>query len=299
MKPRCKKCGGKLQFRGKKKSDPNITRTWCKRCDRWDYTPSRHPRPARILLLDIETLPGEYYLWNPKQEYAHPEFQKKDRSISCWAAKWLFEPEIIGEAVSPKEAVLRQDGSILGGIWKLVDEAQVVITQNGIRFDMPILKGRWLKHGYKPPSHYKNVDTLVEARKFGFTYNRLDELGQAFGIGKKLDMRFSDFKACIEGSEKERKTALDKMLTYCKRDVAPLLEDVYLHMLPWMENHPNMNIFTEHDGEVCRNCSSTNLSWNEEYQTPQGLWIGWRCNSCGSIGRGTSKDYKIKGTHTK
>ena len=250
-------------------------------------------------MLDIETLPGEYYLWSPKQEYAQPAMQIKDWSISCWAAKWLFEPEIMGEVVTPKEAIDREDGSILGNMWKLVDEAQVVVTQNGIRFDIPKLNGKWLEHGYKPPSDYKNVDTLIEARKFGFTYNRLDELGQKFGIGKKIDMSWMDWRNCLEGDKNSRQEKLENMLTYCKQDVAPLLEDVYLHMLPWMKNHPNMNVFSNNDTEVCRNCASTNISWNTEYVTPQGHWDGWSCNSCGAIGRGTGKLHKNKGVKIK
>lgn len=292
----CRKCGGKLQLRGRYKSDPTKTRTWCKRCDDWNYIPSRHPRPARILLLDIETLPAEYYTWTSTPNFLAPDLQIKDWSIACWSAKWLFEPEIMGQAVSPDDAERREDGSILKKMWELVNEAQIVITQNGIRFDMPSLNTRWALHGYKPPSFYRNVDTLITAqKKFRFTYNRLEELGVKFGIGKKLKMEFLDWRKCLEGDKKSRQTALDKMLEYCKRDVAPLLEDVYLYMLPWMDNHPNMNIFMDTDDEKCRNCGSE-IQWAGEYQTPQGLWEGWRCFSCGAIGRGHGKDHKINGT---
>lgn len=208
----------------------------------------------------------------------------------------MFETKIMGQAVTPKEASNRREGSILKKIWELVDEADIVVTQNGIRFDMKRLNTKWILYGYKPPSQYLNVDTLMTARnKFGFTYNSINELGQKFGIGKKTEMRFPDFRDCAEGN----KDALDKMLLYCKRDVAPLLEDIYLYMLPWMDNHPNMNIFTEHDGDVCRNCASTNISWNTTYKTPQGLWEGWRCNECGAIGRGTKKEHKIKSASIK
>lgn len=300
-KPRCKICGGNVNWRGKIKGRIlSITharrRYQCTNCGAWDATPPRHNRPAKILLLDIETLPMEYYVWNPDTNYLQPEMQIKDWSISCWASKWLFEPEIMGKAVSPKEAIERKEGSILEEIWKLVNEADIVVTQNGTRFDMPKLSTKWLLYGYKPPSQYLNVDTLrVATQKFSFTYNRLDELGKKFGIGEKTKMNLPDFKACAEGN----KEALAKMLVYCKRDVAPLLEDVYLYMLPWIENHPNMNIFTDHDGDVCRNCGSQDVLWNTRYATPQGLWNGWRCNLCGAIGRGTKKEHKEKSTGIK
>lgn len=300
-KPHCKVCGGKVQWRGtSKKKLFSVTqsqkRYQCTNCGAWDATPPKHDRPARILLLDIETLPMEYYVWRPEENYLQPDMQIKDWSIACWSAKFLFEKEIMGETVTPKEAIERRDGSILKKIWELVNEADVVVTQNGIKFDLKRLNTRWIAYGYKPPSQYLNVDTLLVARqKFDFTYNRLDELGEKFGIGRKTKMVFDDWKKCCTGDKKY----LQKMLDYCKRDVAPLLEDVYLHLLPWMENHPNMNIFTDHDGDVCRNCSSTHLSWNTEYKTPQGLWVGYRCNSCGAIGRGTSKMHNIKKANVK
>lgn len=295
-KPHCRNCGGKLQLRGKYKSDPSRTRTWCKKCDSWGYVPSRHPRPAKILLLDIETLPSEYYSWSYAPNFLSPEMRIKDWSIVCWSAKWLFEPEIMGEAVTPEDAERREDGKILRKMWDLVDEAQIVITQNGIRFDMPALNNRWWLHGYPPPSHYRNVDTLLTAqKKFKRTYNRLDELGSDLGIGTKSDMSFVDWKNCMEGSKKDRQIAIDKMLEYCKRDVAPLLEDVYLHMLPWMDNHPNMNIYAN-GNDVCRNCGSVHLIESSEYPTTQGLWKGWRCQSCGAIGRKHGKANKLEAT---
>lgn len=249
------------------------------------------------MLLDIETLPGEYYSWSPKVEYLSPDMQIKDWSISCWAAKWLFESEVMGQAVSASEAFERNDRSILEGIWKLMDEADIIVTQNGINFDIMKLNTKFVENHFKPPSRFLNVDTLKTAQKvFGFSYNRLDELGQKLGIGKKLEMTFKDWVSCLTNDEDAEK-ALAHKLKYCKRDVAPLLEDVYLAMLPFMPNHPNMNVYSTLDQDVCRNCESTDLNWGgKPYATPQGLWMSWRCNACGATGRGTTKDHKIKGT---
>jgi DNA polymerase elongation subunit (family B) len=300
-KKTCRVCGGKLHKRGYfRGSKVQSRRFQCANCGAWENEPLRTNRPARILLLDIETLPGEYYLWHPKQEYAQPEMQIKDWSVLCWAAKWLFDDKIYGEVVTPQEAQNRVDGKILEGIWKLVNEADVVVTQNGKRFDMPSLNTRWLKYGYRPPSHYQHVDVYqIAKQKFRFTYNRLDELGKFFGIGGKIKMEFADWRKCLEGSLAERKKALKKQLEYCKNDVAPLLEEVYLYILPWINNHPNMNVFAINDQPACRNCGSYNLSWSEQYATPQGLWLGWRCGDCGAIGRGTTKEYNEWRTHIK
>lgn len=293
---KCRFCGSKkLIKRGKHSS--NRQRVQCTECGKYD-TPSRHPRSARILLLDIETLYMEVRgIWNLKQEYIQPSRIVKDWSILCYAAKWLFEPEIMGEVVTPKEAINRTEKSIIGGIWKLIDQADIVVTQNGIEFDIKKLNTKFIEHGYYPPSPYLMVDTLKVAREnFSFTSNRLDELGRKLlGLEGKMKMKEDDWDACAEGSQE----GLNKMLTYCKIDVAPLLEDLYLKFLPWVKSHPNLNIYTNHDKDVCPKCESLDLSWNTQYPTPQGLWQGFRCNACGAIGRGTKKEHKIKNTSIK
>lgn len=233
----------------------------------------------------------KFYGFSPRVDYIPHEMMICDWSVLCWGAKWLFESEVMGESVTPKESVERKDTRILEGMWKLIDEADIVVTQNGIAFDLKKLNSRFLLSGFPPPSHYLNVDTLKVSRDvFGWSYNRLDFLGQKFGIGKKTDMEIEDWIMCSEGSQAH----LDKMFSYCKRDVAPLLEDVYLTILPWIPNHPNLGIFTNHDKDVCPKCESADLSWNTTYKTPQGLWNGFRCNACGGIGRGTGKFNKIK-----
>ena len=163
---------------------------------------------------------------------------------------------------------------------------------NCSQFDLKRLNTKFLKYNYPPPSFYSVVDTLKVAReKFAFTSNSLDELGKTIlGIGGKTKMTIEDWDACAEGS----KDGLAKMLKYCKRDVAPLLEDLYLKFLPWIPGHPNLNIFTEHDKDVCPKCESGDLSWSVQYQTPQGLFQGFRCSSCGATGRGTAKEHNIK-----
>lgn len=249
-------------------------------------------RSAKILLLDIETSLMKFYGFSPKVDYIPHELMIQDWSIICWGAKWLFEPKIFGDVATPEESIVRDDKRLLGGLWDLIDEANICVTQNGINFDFKKLRSRFLMNGFNPFSAVQQVDTLKISREvFGWSYNRLDALGQKFGIGKKADMEIEDWIACSNGSQEH----LTKMFTYCKRDVAPLLEDVYLKMLPWIPNHPNLNLYTEHDADVCPNCESQDLRWGELYPTPQGLWKGWRCQSCGAIGRGTKKIHKIKG----
>jgi len=296
--PVCQHCGNtNLIVRGYRISGAlKMTHYQCKRCNKYTTLPSvpDKNRSAKILCLDIETSLMKFYGFSPKTEYIPHELMIEDWSILCWGAKWLFEPEIMGETVTPDEALRKDDKRILEKMWDLLNEADIIITQNGINFDMKKLRSRFLLNGFFPFSHVQHVDTLKVSREtFGWSYNRLDALGQKFGIGKKSDMEIEDWIQCGLGSQEH----ITKMFEYCKRDVAPLLEDVYLIMLPWMDKHPNLGLYTDHDGDVCPKCESSDLKWGLEYSTPSARWNGFRCQSCGAIGRGKGKENKLRGVN--
>lgn len=244
---------------------------------------------AKILLLDIETLYMEVNgIWDLKTRYIQPDRILKDWSIICYSARWLFGPEVMGESVKPEEAIARTEKSIIQGLWELVDDADVIVTHNGIDYDMRAVNSKFVKHGLPPPSHYLNVDTKVEARKhFRLPSYKLDYLAKLLlGLDGKHDMHIEDWDLCSIGDQ----AALDKMLWYCKNDVAPLLEDLYLKMRPWMTTHPNINIFTSEDAsDCCSKCGGEIEIKEDTWKTPSGLWKAYRCKNCGGIGRTNNK----------
>src|SRR4029078_8668904 len=92
-----------------------------------------------------------------------------------WRATWLGERKMLSDRLTPREAKNQNDKRIVKNLWKLLNEADVVIAHNGDRFDLPKINARFLIHQIKPPSHYETIDTLKTARrKFGLTSNKLD-----------------------------------------------------------------------------------------------------------------------------
>lgn len=247
-------------------------------------------QPAKILLLDIETLPIEAKIWGTYKQNVSTVQIKKDWSIVCWAAKWLFEPDVYGMHVAPQEAIDRKDASILGPIWEMMDEAHMIVTHNGNEFDIKKLNTKFLQAGMPKPGYSKSIDTLEIARKnFAFTYNKMGWINEILGIGTKMETSFEWWDEASEGSTKY----LDLMLEYNKNDVF-VLEELYLKLRPWMTGHPNMSLFNvDKNVEACPVCGSANLHWNGTYSTPLGLYEAFRCQDCGSIGRSTKKAHKI------
>ncbi len=236
---------------------------------------------AKILLLDIETAPMEVYAWSLSgNDYIAPHKIIKDWFVLSWSAKFLFSNQIFSDSVTPQEAIARDDSRMVMGIYQLLNDCQIVITHNGNKFDLPKINSRLLVHGFPPPTHYQTIDTLSVARKyFNFSSNKLDYLNKILGLNLKDDMGFDDWVACVHGD----KEALSKMEKYNRKDVLNL-EDLYVVLRPWIQNHPNIGIYIDTDTHTCRNCGSSDLDWGGTYETNIAQYRAFRC-SCGAIGR--------------
>jgi hypothetical protein len=258
---------------------------------------------VRILLLDIETMYMEARgIWQLKTDYIPPDRITKDWSVICYGAKWLFEAETMGKAVTPEEVERRDESSIIKDVWSLIDDAHIVVTQNGNDFDIRALNAKFAKHGLGQPSHYSKVDTKLAAREaFRLPSYSLDYMAKALlGIEGKTEMRMADWDNCVDGDLKSRQAAINKMLKYCMRDVAPLLEDLYIYLRPWMKDHPNLNLFTLTDEtDVCPKCGGNIKYIEKPWQTPQGLWKQFRCIECGATGRGLGNKNKTKNVRVR
>lgn len=242
-----------------------------------------------ILILDIETSPLLAYVWQTQVWNARVphDFVATEWFMLTWAAKWLFDDTIMSDKLTKQEVLNEDDSRITKSIWKLLDEADIVITHNGKKFDIPNLNTRFLFNNMKPTSPYRQIDTkIVASREFGFTHNSLTAIGEVLGLGSKIDTDFELWKACIHGNDK----ALKDMETYNKQDVK-LLEDVYLELLPWIRSHPNIGVFMESGISVCANCGDDNIKENGFYYTNVSKFQAYECNNCGAVSRSRMNSY--------
>lgn len=235
-------------------------------------------RYPKILLIDIETLFLKVASWGLfKQSFGHKNVLQ-DWSLLSWAAKWLYDPEVIGDCMTPEEASSRKDERITRSVWNLMNEADIVIAHNGIRFDFRRLNAKFWEHGLSPVSSYHPIDTLKEYQKeMGFSSHRLDYIGKLIDKKGKLPTDFELWLECDKGNQE----ALNYMLSYNKEDVL-LLEEAYLEIRPFIKNHPNLSIYAESTEKCCGKCLSTNLEEIGKYVTPAGRFVTYRCQNCGN-----------------
>ncbi len=239
----------------------------------------------RILILDIETKPLLGYVWRIWDQNIALNQIHTDWSVLSWSAKWLGDPpsKIMYEDLR-KTKNIDDDSKLLKGIHKLLDEADVVITQNGNSFDIKKLNARFILNKMQPPSSYKKIDTKLLAQKhFSFTSNKLeymtDKLCKKY---KKLKhTKFPGFEMWIE-CMKGNLAAWKEMEKYNKHDVLAL-EELYTIMIPW-DQSVNFSLYHDSTDHICT-CGSRSLTKNGYAYTASGKFQRYKCNDCGAESR--------------
>ena len=256
-------------------------------------------KEARILFFDIETAPLLAYVWSIWTEVRDFKFVEGDWYCLSWAAKWMGEDKIMCKALPDYGAYkkdIEDDSDLLKELWSLLDSADIVVAHNLKKFDERKINARFILNGMSPPSAYRCVDTLLEARRnFFFTSNRLDALGKMFGIGGKIDTGgFELWRQCMLGDKK----AWNTMKEYNMHDIV-LLEAIYKELRPYMKSHPNMGIYNPEEG-VCSKCGSTNIvETGKKVSTDVSQYDLYECRDCGAWSRGRNNTVDRKSILTK
>jgi uncharacterized protein YprB with RNaseH-like and TPR domain len=242
--------------------------------------------PAKILFLDIETAPSLGWVWGKWQQNVI-DF-KKDWYMLSFAYKWAHEDKVQVKALIDYPGYERHtesDKALAKDLWKLIDEADIIIAQNGDAFDIPKINTRFLIHGLQPPSPYKTVDTLKIAKKaFAFDSNKLDDLGHYLKIGRKLPHTgFHLWKGCMSGDPESWKT----MKEYNAHDII-LLEELYYKVRAWDRQHPQVNKGAL-PNEACPKCSSDHVQKRGFSYTQLRRKQRYFCINCRTWYEGTAK----------
>ena len=245
---------------------------------------------SKMLFLDIETSPSLGYVWG-KWEQNVLEFEKEWYILSFSAKDINKKAETFGlpDFKASYKKNKEDDKALITKLWSYLDEAELICAHNGKKFDMKKINSRFVYHGLPPPSPYKVVDTLLEARRhFGFTSNKLDELGRYLKIGRKLSHTgFKLWLDCLKGDMKAWKL----MKMYNEQDVI-LLEKLYKKLLPFMNTHPPVGMYNGKPMS-CPNCGSSHVQRRGFMKTRTSVYQRFQCQDCGSWSKATKSE---KGT---
>lgn len=195
----------------------------------------------RVLYLDYETTPEAILCFGGIYE-VNAIKMLKNTHVASVAWRWGHEekthvkswrhfkgykrPKDIWEALRDMD-----DAPLMRFVRTLVDPADIIIAQNGDRFDVPIMHTRFLQHGIPPPRPYMTIDTLKIFKKyFKFDSNKQGWVSEQFGTVPKLATHGEKtWTGFIMGDPKECKI----MEEYNKVDVEGLYANFHL-VLPWV-----------------------------------------------------------------
>ena len=223
----------------------------------------------KVLLFDIECTPNLGYVWGKWEQNVLA--YKEQWQILCFAYKWLGEKKIY--CITAKDD--KGDKKVCEVLYDLFNQADVLVAHNGDSFDIKKVRARFVFHGFKATKHIPSVDTKKVAKSnFNFNSNKLDDLGEYLGVGRKQKHSgFDLWLQCMAGNAK----AWKEMIKYNIQDVR-LLEKIYRKLKPWCKTHPNIAALQDRVG--CPKCGSTNVRREGVRGNATTLSQQMQCRSC-------------------
>jgi predicted RNA-binding Zn-ribbon protein involved in translation (DUF1610 family)/DNA polymerase elongation subunit (family B) len=240
----------------------------------------------KIGTLDIETAPLESYTWGIWEQNVGLEQIKTEWSVLSYAFKWLGSKSVIYSDTSGRGAKkVRDDKKLVGEIRELLDEADLVVAQNGAKFDIKKINTRLLMHGIPPYSPIRVIDTMLVAKKhFGNTSNKLEWMSKYYTDSpKSKHKKFPGFELWLEVL-KDNPAAWAEMKKYNIQDVVAT-EKLYLTQRPWIDQHPNLGTFSASAAPACPKCGSEHVTKQGTKVTQLGTYQQWQCQDCGGWSR--------------
>jgi len=243
-------------------------------------------RDIKRLFFDIET---SYYLVPTFQFWKvniNPDNIIREKKIICICYKWQYEDEVHKLIWNSKQ----DDTKLVKDFIQVIKQADEIVAHNGDKFDMKELRTRAILTENLMFPVYRTLDTLKKSRQyFRFASNKLDYIGKALGVGRKLD--HEGMKMWIDICEHKDQKQLDKMVDYCQQDVI-LLEDVYTAISPYIYHNTNFAVLKGGSKWHCPECASDNVKLSHTDATAMGyIQRHMKCLECKKFYKVSNKTY--------
>lgn len=211
--------------------------------------PNKAPKSPRILTLDVENSPHLAYTYDLYDARIRPDQIMEPARLLCWAGKWFDRRSIMFHSEY-------HDGieTMLDAIWTALNEADIVVTYNGVRHDMPIILRTLVENGYPPVSPWQDIDLYqVVKRRYKFASNSLGYVTTALELPTKLDTGVPQlWRRVLEDDDK----AWAQFRAYNKQDVR-VTENLFRVLQPWIKG-PHVGLWSG-NLHSCPSCGGTSL----------------------------------------
>lgn len=251
---------------------------------------------CKILFLDIETLPHHAAVWGLWGQNVGIKQIIKPGRTTCAAWKWGDNKKVDFAAEWSREQTPLPWSDetwyahFLQKLHSVLDEADIVVTYNGKRFDIPTLYKEFVQHGLNPPAPFHHIDLYQTVkRQFRWASNKLDFVCQQLGLGSKVHHKGQELWTDVEAGCPKAQRLMEK---YNRGDVI-LLEKLYKKLLPWIKSHPSIPLLSGDSSLACPSCGSRHVQERGWRTTKTRRYKRLFCNSCGSWSSETTSDKEV------
>lgn len=243
----------------------------------------------KILCLDIETFPIEFWGWQMFNNNFSPKQIKRDWSLMSFSAEWLDNEENF-YFDQRKESNVFNDRKQCRALWELLNAADFILARNGKKFDARKIKARLAIQGLPPVSPFSVIDPMLLNRdEFAFTSQKLEyTTGVLVPELRKYDhANFPGFDlwiACMQNLP----GAWEECEAYNKVDVKSMKAE-YFKLRGWYGRHPNIAVYYKSDGSEyrCNKCGHNEMvPQDKPAYTQVGTYLLLQCVQCGGHSRG-------------
>lgn len=235
----------------------------------------------KVLSLDIETSLMTAYIFETGEQHISHSDIKDDWYILAWGAKWVGDKD---SNLIYRDARKGNDKDILKPLWKLVNEADIILTQNGTSFDAKKINARFMLQGFSRPKPYVHFDTYKLTKSVAaFTSHSLEYLTSKFCHKHKKTShpKYPGKKLWIECS-RGNKDAWKELKKYNIEDVLST-EELYLAIRSWApESMPKVFEMTDSSSQ-CGTCGyEGQMRLGKPRKAKTYIYQQHSCPKCGS-----------------
>lgn len=217
-------------------------------------------KEPRVILFDLE--------------FFHLNWGADLGTIFCMGWKVLGEKQVHVESVwDTHQSDELDDKELCVRIKEILSEADLLVTYNGIKCDVPFIQTRLLHHNIAPLQPIAHKDVYYTAvHKLKLSRNRLYDVQTFLNLkNEKSPVNLLNWIKALVGNNKSQKD----ILYHCKQDVA-VLEDAYMKLRPLMQAHPRI-----HGIEGCNKCGGHLIKRGLYITTGKNPKQRYSCSKCG------------------
>lgn len=251
-------------------------------------------KELQVLYFDLENSPEQGYFWN-RWKTNISEIQVERYSHLLSVAYAFNDGEVKSTRLTQRDVQNEDDLTAVVDIVQAINKADIIVTFNGKKFDLRVLKTRMMKWGLPPLKPVKHIDIYqIAKQQMRFPSNSMDNISKYLGysIIKTETGGFQLWKSCLSKNPDEAEKALRDMEIYNQQDIA-VTRNLFKQFQGWSTG-VNVGVVVnqkqpENQTLRCTKCGGDDISVIEDgfaYTATSGFQL-YRCgnNNCRGVSR--------------